>query len=148
MKQWRKAIFGTIGAIGIWIAAVISLQPNVTPPPLPLERVGQTEWSTSARYQDVFTVSGVVYRIDIPKGFRCDLASIGDILAKPLGIDRDHPAIRRGALIHDWSYRTGIVSKETADLILYQACLADGMEPSKARAVYEAVRLWGFTAKR
>jgi hypothetical protein len=34
------------------------------------------------------------------------------------------------------------------DLILWQAILDDGTVPAKAEAVYEAVRLWGFTALR
>lgn len=135
----------TIGAAGIWLGAVIAFQPDVTPPPLPIVQLGAKEWITTNDYHTSVTVSGVVYQVDIPSGFKCDLASLGR-LDVALGIERDHPAIRRGALIHDYLYRTKKVSRQLADLILYQACLDDGMEPAKARAVYEAVFIWGGEA--
>jgi hypothetical protein len=103
------------------------------------------EWVTTNDYHATVTVAGVVYYVDIPKGFRCDLASLGS-LDRPLGIERDHPAIRRGALLHDFLYRTRKYPRHIADLILYQCCLEDGMDPKKARAVYEAVRIWGGEA--
>jgi hypothetical protein len=141
-RSWRVRIIATLGAASVWLGAVLSLQPDVVPPPLPIVAGGAREWVTTNVYRAAVTVSGVVYRVDIPQGFRCDLASLG-VLDTPLGIERDHPAIRRGALIHDFLYRTKRYPRHIADLILYQCCLEDGMEPKKARAVYEAVRIWG-----
>ena len=135
-------IIATIGAAGIWLGAMLATQPSVIPPPLPIVALGAKEWVTTNDYHSTVTVAGVAYRMDIPKGFTCDLASLGS-LDRPLGIERDHPAIRRGALIHDHLYRTKRYPRYIADLILYQCCLEDGMEPKKARAVYEAVRIWG-----
>lgn len=147
---WRKrlaSVVATLGAMGIWIAAVVALQPTVTPPPLPITQVADKRWELVADYRTQVAVSGRVYHIEIPAGFRCDLASVG-VLDHALGISNDHPAIRRGALVHDYLYRMKPYPREVADLILYHACLADGMARDKAKAVYEAVRLWGFEAWR
>ena len=144
-KQWRVRILATIGAAGIWLGAMLATQPSVNPPPLPIMALSSKEWVTTNDYHATVTVAGVAYSVDIPKGFRCDLASLGS-LDVPLGIERDHPAIRRGALLHDFLYRTRKYPRHIADLILYQCCLEDGMDPKKARAVYEAVRIWGGEA--
>lgn len=141
-KKWKAAIIATLGAAGVWLAAIMAHQPTVDPPPLPIVACGADEWMTTAPYTD--TVCGVT--MIVPPEFRCDLASIGPVLSKPLGITRDHPTIRRGALLHDWLYRTHWTTRLQADKILYQCCLADGMEPAKARAVYEAVLDWGWRA--
>lgn len=144
-QSWRTRILLTIGAASIWLGAMFASQPSVIPPPLPIASLGQNRWVTTNDYHTSVTVSGAVYQVDIPKGFRCDLASLGR-LDVALGIERDHPAIRRGALSHDWAYRTKRYPRHIADLILYQCCLDDGMEPAKARAVYEAVFIWGGEA--
>ena len=147
MKNWRKylkAALGTLGAIGIWIAAVTCQQPAVEPTPLPLLCLGINHWIVTNDYSTAVTVSGMMYRVTIREGFRTDLASIAPVFAKPLGITHDSPTIRRGALVHDALYATHLTDRDTADAILYAACLQDGMEPAKAKAVYEAVNLWGW----
>lgn len=138
----RKAVIGTLGAIGIWFAAVVAVQPNVTTPALPLKEIGPELWVGTNDYQTV--IAG--YIVKIPSGLTNDGASIPNPAQKLLGITRYHPAIRRGAYCHDWFYRTHSIPKEKADWLLYQACLEDGMQLDKAKAVYEAVRLWGFLA--
>lgn len=61
----------------------------------------------------------------------------------------DSPDIIRGSLIHDALYqliRLKVLpygSRETADKILRDVCLEDGMNQFKARLVYKAVRLLG-----
>lgn len=144
-RKYRSRVLATLGLMSVWIAAIVAVQPAVTPPPLPLVQVSAKAWATTNIYRDTVTVAGVDYTVDIPSGFECDLASLGP-LDIPLGIERDHPAIRRGALNHDWLYRTKKYPREIADLILYQCCLQDGMEPAKARAVFDAVRVWGGAA--
>jgi hypothetical protein len=142
VSRWRKAILGTLACIGIWLGAVIATQPSVDAPPLPIKALGVSQYVTTNDYRTV--IAG--YVVSIPDGFTNDLASLPAPAQKAIGITRDHPAIRRGALCHDWFYRTHLVSKEKADWLLYQACLEDGMQSDKALAVYEAVRLWGFVA--
>ena len=147
MKKWHnylKAAIGTIAAISIWIGAITCLQPAVTPPPLPIAACGVNQWVLLSDYQSAVTVSGVTYAVTIRAGFRSDLASIAPVIAAALGVDRDSPAIRRGALIHDAIYAAHLTSRQTADSILYVICLADGMAPAKARAVYQAVSEWGW----
>jgi hypothetical protein len=141
-KQWRAAIIGTFGLAGIWLAAIIATQPSVVPPPLPVVACGGNQWAFTNDYHTV--ISGV--SITITNGFRCDLASIPAQAQDLLGVYRDSPAIRRGAACHDWLYRTKRYPRETADWLLYQACLEDGMNADKAKAVYEAVKLWGWKA--
>ncbi len=140
-KQWGKAILGTLAGAGIWWAAFVAVQPSVTLPPLPIVACGVDRWVTTAAYTT--TIAGVT--LAIPDNFTNDLASLGP-LDKPLGIPRDHPSIRRAALVHDWGYRTHLYPRETMDWLLWQGCLEDGMEPAKAQAVYEAVTLWGWKA--
>lgn len=142
LRQYRAAIWGTLGAVGIWLGAIIAVQPDVMPPPLPIASCGVGEWVTTNAYSTV--IDGT--RIDIPAGFCCDLASIPPQAQGPLGLRPDSPEIRRGALVHDYLYRGHRVPREMADYLLYRACLADGMEPRIAAAVYRAVSLWGFAA--
>ncbi|MEI6165912.1 MAG: DUF1353 domain-containing protein [bacterium] len=149
MKSWqkyRKAIIGTLGAFGIWLAAIMSFQPDVPPANLPLWNSGINEWTLTNNCKTSVTVSGVTYTVTIKEGFKTDGASIPEVLAAPLGLTRDSPAIIRGALIHDAIYASELLDRQTADSILYAACLNDGMAPEKALAVWKAVREWGFVA--
>ena len=141
-RQWRQAILRSFALLGVSIAAIVAYQWPVTPPPLPLASRGVSQWYTTAISTQ--TIAGVV--TVIPAAFTNDGASIPDLAADALGIDRFHPAIRRGALVHDFRYRYHIGTREHADWLLWQACLEDGMEPAKAKAVYEWVRCWGWKA--
>jgi hypothetical protein len=146
IKQWRNAILATLGAAGIWLAAVLAVQPAVTPPSIPLWHSGINEWTVTNDYQTAQTVFGVTYTVTIRQGFKSDGASIPESLAAALGIGRDHPAVIRGALIHDALYAANLLDRQTADSILYAACLQDGADPDKARAIWQAVHEWGFIA--
>jgi hypothetical protein len=143
-RKYRRAIMGTLAGLGIWLAAILSFQPAVTPPVIPLWNSGVKEWTLTNDYTTSITVSGVVYTVTIKDGFRTDGASIPDPLAPPLGLTRDAPSIIRGALVHDSLYESQLVDRETADSILYAACLKDGTDPDKAAAVWLAVHEWGF----
>jgi len=152
-QWWRRAIYGTLAAAGIWWGAMIAIQPPVTPEPLPVAPHGARRVILTNDYSTAVTVSRRAYLIAVPAGFISDLASVPKQLEPRLGLSWDAPCLRRGALIHDYLYRQlkdgrGTIPKETADLILWQAILDDGTVPAKAEAVYEAVRLWGFTALR
>ena len=155
MNQWRKyrkAIIGTLAALGVWLAAIQAYQPTVTPPAIPVALQGKRHVVLTNSYTTTVTVGGVAHRITVPRGFVSDFASVPERLEPALGLQWDAPCLRRGALLHDWLYSRldlegrGTIPKATADLILWQAILNDGCVPAKAEAVYEAVRLWGFTA--
>lgn len=141
-KGWRRSILGTLGAIGVWIAAVVAVQPDVTAPALPVEVIGPRLVVVTNDYRtrigaDVFTIRA---------GFKSDLASIPPCLTNLLGIVWDSPTIRRAALCHDADYAGHLTSREHADADLYAGCIADGMVTEKALAVRDAVASWGFLA--
>lgn len=141
-QQWRKAILRSFALIGLSIAAIVANQRDVDPPPLPIVACGASQWQFTNDYRAV--ISGEVTVIS--NRFKCDLASIPHLAADALGIQRDHPAIRRGAAVHDWRYRYHIGTREHADWLLWQACIEDGMDEKKALAVYRWVQTWGFEA--
>lgn len=141
-KLWYS-VLATLGAAGVWFAAMTSTQPATPEPPIPLMQVGITEWVLTNEYQTAFTLSGHTYRVTIKAGFRSDLASLGRA-DKPLGVSRDAPCIRRGALVHDALYATRYLTREQSDMVLYLICLQDGMDRAKAQAVYQAVQTWGW----
>ena len=141
-RQYRTAILRSFALIGVSLAAIVAYQLPVDPPPLPVVALRGNQWQFTNDYRSVIAEETTV----ISNGFRCDLASIPHLAADALGIDRDHPAIRRGAATHDFRYRHHIGTREHADWLLWQACLEDGMASDKAYAVYRWVQEWGFIA--
>jgi hypothetical protein len=81
----------------------------------------------------------------IPIGFTFDGASIpiGLRWLFPHGGNKFAPAC-----LHDYLYRTGVVSKEEADRLFLSAMLENGVKPWKAKSMYHAVRLCGGPAWR
>lgn len=140
-RKYRKAIMGTLAGLGVFLAAIFTHQPPVGILPLPLKPLGAKEWVLTNDYTTV--ISNVM--VCVRAGFHTDLASLG-VMDKPLGVSRDHPAIRRGALVHDALYAAQLLPREQADALLRYACLQDGMDPAKAEAAYLAVREWGWQA--
>ena len=49
----------------------------------------------------------------------------------------------RAGTVHDWLYQSHVVDRETADNILREMCLVDGMNQYEADGCYLAVRLGG-----
>ena len=141
-NQYRRAILRSFALLGVSLAAIVAYQLPVDPPLLPLAPCGVNQWVTTACYTS--TIAGV--NTYIGANFTNDLASIPHLAAKAIGIDHDHPTIRRGALTHDWRYRHHIGTREQADWLLWQACLEDGMEPAKAEAIFQWVQAWGWRA--
>lgn len=142
--EWRRAILTSFTLIGLSVMAIIANQPAVTTPALPVVVCGVNEWVSTSTYHTV--IAG--YPIDVPAGMHSDLASIPHAAAEAIGIDRDHPAIRRAAYCHDHLYRTKRGTREKADWLFWQACLEDGMQADKAWAVYQWVKTWGWKAWR
>ena len=78
--------------------------------------------------------------ITVPAGFIFDGASI------PVGLRPIFPhggAKFFASCIHDYAYKTGVVSKERADALFLQAMLENGVEEWKANTMYAAVKLFG-----
>ena len=88
-------------------------------------------------------------RIEVPVGFRTDLASIPRALRNLKMLD---PAgcSRRPAAVHDWLYasqrRHGLADKAVADDFLRDALLAEGASAAQAAAFYYGVHWFGRSA--
>lgn len=142
IKQFKKKIWATIGLVGISIVAIFSYQPEMVPPPLPIQKIEACRFVVTNEYVDV--VDGLEIRIQ--PGFVCDLASIPNVADDLIGIWRDSPSIRRAALLHDALYASRRVSRPRADRILWLVCLKDGTQKDKAEAIYKWVCEYGFIA--
>ena len=83
------------------------------------------------------TVNGAL-TIIVPKGFRCDLASIPSVgrafISKMEGSE--------AAVVHDYLYFTGKYPRKFADRV-FQAMLRYSVSGWKVAAMYRAVRLFG-----
>ncbi len=98
-------------------------------------------------------------RFEVPVGFECDLGSIPGFARWALSPDDPWA---QAYVLHDWLYRTGVVDRATADLILWDAlglpfrAYREG-KPEPLRIVcpalyrsliYRSVRLGGAAAYR
>lgn len=134
--KWWTPIFGTLGAIGIYLAAMWHNQIGwVTTGGPVLTPASATEYRVVQDY--TATVSGVT--VAIKAGFTYDGASIPRAAWSALGLEPFSGCLCRGALLHDALYAAELLPRETADAILHAAILADGCEPHKAQAIYRAV---------
>lgn len=78
--------------------------------------------------------------IVVPVGFKMDGASI------PLGLRWrfPHGGSKFGpAVLHDYLYRTALVSKREADSAFYEAMIINGVEYKDAKMMYLGVKYWG-----
>lgn len=87
-------------------------------------------------------------RIVAPAGTVCDFASIPRFALTYL--DDDDPRVLFASVIHDYLYSTAgyagngrVISRQEADEVFREACVAAGMRPTQAAVVYYAVRLGG-----
>lgn len=76
----------------------------------------------------------------IPAGFKTDLASVPKV---PGIYALFKGSCRRAALIHDYIYSTGTVSRKTADDIFYHEMLKENVPVWKAKLMWLAVRVFG-----
>ncbi len=147
MKNWRKWLKGvgaTIVAVPTLLLAIWYSQPEKPlGNPAPIIQMASAE-TAMLMLAYTTTVDGVQFEVEA--GFVYDGATIPRATWTALGLTPFSGVLARGALLHDWLYRTHRVTRERADELLYLAILADGCEPHKARAVYEAVRDWGWQA--
>ena len=78
--------------------------------------------------------------IFVSRDFITDGASI------PLGLRWLFPHGGRkffGAVVHDYCYRTGCVSRKRADTIFLEAMLENNVSSLEANTIYRAVRMFG-----
>ena len=80
---------------------------------------------------------------EVPAGFYSDGASLSKVLWPILG----HPFnsdVREAAVLHDWFYYSGIVSRREADRMFRQAMKACGANFVKRYLYWSGVRLGGW----
>lgn len=77
----------------------------------------------------------------VPKGFETDLDSIPHI---PFIHSAYKGYARTSALLHDYLYRTGEVSRSAADQLFFDLMRAEGVPTNKRRDIYFAVRVGGW----
>lgn len=84
--------------------------------------------------------------LTVPRGFTTDFASVPRWLPLVYAVlgDTAHEA----AVIHDYLYRTGIVSRRAADIILRDVALDTGEPPWRAWALYWGVRVGAWPVWR
>lgn len=91
--------------------------------------------------------SDLVYQSDVakqtitaPKGFITDFASVPRFpIAFLLTGDSSHEA----AVVHDYLYKTRIVSRAMADSVLREACKVSGIPAWRRTLIYWGVRIGG-----
>lgn len=82
-------------------------------------------------------------RLEVPKGFKTDLASIPRIFQNILSVTGKS---RRAAVGHDYLYRAHIGTRKEADEFLRLALIAEGMNPITAGIYWSGVRIGGWVA--
>jgi len=83
--------------------------------------------------------------VDIPEGFIFDGASVPRFLWSIIGSPYLPQYIGAG-LVHDYLYRTGIVSRKKADQIFYDLLRDNKVSKFYARKMYWGVRFGGWKA--
>lgn len=80
-------------------------------------------------------------RLYIPEGFITDLASVPRVIwavVPPYGLHT------RAAVVHDWLYRSKIqITRAEADNVFLELMQQDKVDPTLAKLMYRAVRMFG-----
>ena len=79
-------------------------------------------------------------QITIPKYFETDFCSVPRIAGIYAWLGGKY---KRSGALHDYLYRTAIISRATADAILRDAIISEGGSYIDAYAMWTAVRLFG-----
>ncbi len=79
----------------------------------------------------------------VPLDFNTDLASIPRLFRLFFAVNGKH---RKAATLHDYLYRTGLVSRKQADLLFLEAMEACGVGKIKQYMMYAAVRAGGASS--
>ncbi len=83
------------------------------------------------------------YRVDVPKGFVTDFASIPRVLWSVVGAPAEGK-YRKAAVIHDYLYRTpGKATRAQADAVLNEAMIVCGVGRWTRWTIYAGVRVGG-----
>lgn len=108
--------------------------------PLQVEEIDDDNWILTSNFSATIDGKGLI----VPKGFKTDFASVPRL---PFAYWIFGGIGHRPAVLHDWLYGIGGSSedKQYADNILLHGIIADGDSGVKARAMYAAVRTFGFT---
>lgn len=92
----------------------------------------------------------LVYRSDklgreivVPAGFETDFASIPRFFHRLIP---KNGLYDKAAVIHDYLYSTGVVAKQDADLVFFEAMLVLGVPSWKRNVMYLAVHWFGWMA--
>lgn len=113
----------------------------------------KTKWA-DADFPVVATNDGIAYLDDdwcvsvrssvfvVPADFSSDGASVPRALWWLCGDPMERPRLY-AAMLHDWLYTTGVVSRAEADAIYYAMLRHFGYSPVDASVNYLAVRLFG-----
>lgn len=80
----------------------------------------------------------------IPTGFTSDGMSVPRFFWRWLGPKINKKTVGP-SIVHDWLYKTHIVTREEADLWYYKALIHNGYSRIKSSAVYVGLRLCGWT---
>ena len=83
--------------------------------------------------------------ITVPVAFETDFASVPRL---PLIFDIMGDTAHAAAVLHDYLYATGEVSRRLADAVLREAVIVSGLAPWRAWAMYFAVRTFGASRYR
>ncbi len=78
--------------------------------------------------------------ITAPAGHRTDFCSVPRV---PFVYDILGDRARKSGTIHDWLYTSHETDRQTADMILREMLLVDGIGPKEAEMFYLAVRAGG-----
>lgn len=98
------------------------------------------DWRVTVRLSVFDVVRSSVFVV--PAGFSSDGASVPRALWWLCGDPMERPRLY-AALLHDWLYTTGVVSRAEADAIYYAMLRHFGYSPMDASVNYLAVRLFG-----
>jgi len=111
------------------------LQPNLSPVPM----------NDQYALLDDYSIKYGNTKITVPEFFIYDGASIPSfgwlVTYTPF-----HPDIMAPALIHDWLYVNHQLTRGMADQILYDLMILNGANKTKAKLMYQAVRIGGGAA--
>ena len=98
----------------------------------------------------------------VPLVYRSDIPGVGvdGVLRVPTGFDTDFASVPRlpfmfwllgdrghaAAVVHDYLYRTAIVTRATADRVFHEALRADGEDAVSSWLMWTGVRVGGWAA--
>lgn len=114
--------------------------------PLVLEYIDGRDWKVTKGFRywhDDGTLAGRTFVV--PAGFTTDFASVPRFfwrLFPPTG------KYGKASVIHDFCYRTGIVSRRAADAIFFDAMRHLGVRFPTRYLMWSAVRVFGWAAYR